>query len=163
MPKSRKRKVPDKWLNLRSFPELRLFDSEQEAGEAYHIAWKSTRTLARILPLLLLFALVFLLISGAASVLLGPKRGSWTKLPLGVRTISSLCAAVVMVTVDRLVSRRTIRRSIREQLVRSGRPVCMECGYDLRGQEEPRCPECGTPFVPDILRMLEGRRRDTDT
>jgi len=23
---------------------------------------------------------------------------------------------------------------------------CLECGYDLRGQTEPRCPECGTPF-----------------
>lgn len=26
---------------------------------------------------------------------------------------------------------------------------CTECGYDLRGLPEPRCPECGTPFDPD--------------
>jgi hypothetical protein len=25
---------------------------------------------------------------------------------------------------------------------------CAHCGYDLRGLPEPRCPECGTPFVP---------------
>lgn len=25
---------------------------------------------------------------------------------------------------------------------------CVECGYDLRGSPGPRCPECGTPFVP---------------
>ncbi len=26
--------------------------------------------------------------------------------------------------------------------------VCDKCGYDLRGQIEPRCPECGEPFGP---------------
>ena len=25
---------------------------------------------------------------------------------------------------------------------------CAHCGYDLRGLPEPRCPECGAPFVP---------------
>ncbi len=25
---------------------------------------------------------------------------------------------------------------------------CMECGYDLRGTRDPRCPECGTAFEP---------------
>lgn len=24
--------------------------------------------------------------------------------------------------------------------------LCVQCGYDLRGQPIPRCPECGTPF-----------------
>jgi hypothetical protein len=23
---------------------------------------------------------------------------------------------------------------------------CRKCYYDLRGQVEPRCPECGTPY-----------------
>lgn len=32
-------------------------------------------------------------------------------------------------------------------LYRRSRPgICKGCGYDLRGQTEPRCPECGTPF-----------------
>ena len=25
---------------------------------------------------------------------------------------------------------------------------CAECGYNLRGLPQPRCPECGTPFTP---------------
>lgn len=33
-----------------------------------------------------------------------------------------------------------------EALNNRGIPVCMNCGYDLRGQVEPRCPECGTPM-----------------
>ncbi len=27
-------------------------------------------------------------------------------------------------------------------------PVCENCGYDIRGLPEPRCPECGTAFDP---------------
>jgi len=30
-------------------------------------------------------------------------------------------------------------------------PVCRKCGYDLRGQIAPRCPECGEPFDIDLL------------
>lgn len=29
--------------------------------------------------------------------------------------------------------------------------ACATCGYDLRGQVEPRCPECGTAFDPGEL------------
>jgi len=42
--------------------------------------------------------------------------------------------------------RRRIQRSLRQQLNARGTPVCLKCGYDLRGQVDARCPECGTPF-----------------
>jgi len=40
-----------------------------------------------------------------------------------------------------------IRDSIRERrrLRRKKRNECLECGYNLTGLIEPRCPECGTP------------------
>jgi hypothetical protein len=31
-----------------------------------------------------------------------------------------------------------------QRLADTGR--CLQCGYNLRGLEQPRCPECGTPF-----------------
>ncbi len=31
---------------------------------------------------------------------------------------------------------------------RSG--LCETCGYDLYGLPQPRCPECGTAFRPDL-------------
>src|SRR5947199_1961648 len=30
-------------------------------------------------------------------------------------------------------------------------PICPECGYDLRGIESGRCPECGSAFDPATL------------
>jgi hypothetical protein len=37
---------------------------------------------------------------------------------------------------------------------RKRKPVCMRCGYSLRGLTLPRCPECGTPFDPHLLGMV---------
>ncbi|NLX15275.1 MAG: hypothetical protein GXY44_16730 [Phycisphaerales bacterium] len=49
--------------------------------------------------------------------------------------------------------RKRRRRFLREKLVEKGVPICIECGYDLRGQIEPRCPECGTGYDPDLLKQ----------
>lgn len=41
--------------------------------------------------------------------------------------------------------------------VKRARPIrkraarCLRCGYDLRGQTTPRCPECGLEFDPEQL------------
>lgn len=42
--------------------------------------------------------------------------------------------------------RRTSRRLLREYLCAQGVPVCLYCGYNLTGQTEARCPECGRPM-----------------
>jgi hypothetical protein len=44
--------------------------------------------------------------------------------------------------------------------VESGGMYCRECGYDLRGLPEPRCPECGNTFDPrDPTTFLEDPKR----
>lgn len=40
--------------------------------------------------------------------------------------------------------RRGMRMELRRELNGGGSSVCLRCGYDLRGQIEPRCSECGT-------------------
>ncbi len=47
--------------------------------------------------------------------------------------------------------RKPFQRTLREALQRKGVPICLKCGYDLRGQTEPRCPECGTPFDAELI------------
>ena len=34
---------------------------------------------------------------------------------------------------------------------RRAKGLCINCGYNLRGLVQPRCPECGSDFDPDIL------------
>ena len=64
--------------------------------------------------------------------------------------IGGLTGFVVSLTWSR-ATRPILRRSLREQLVEKGVPVCLECGYDLRGQIDARCPECSTPFDEQLL------------
>lgn len=47
--------------------------------------------------------------------------------------------------------RTQLRRALRRELVRIGIPVCVICGYDLRGQTVARCSECGTASNPALL------------
>lgn len=44
------------------------------------------------------------------------------------------------------------RRQLRRQITNLGRPVCVECGYDLRGSQGARCVECGQPLP--LMRYL---------
>ena len=54
--------------------------------------------------------------------------------------------------------RHQCRRFLRQELVARGIPICVKCGYDLQGQAEPRCSECGTPF--DAKLITAGRIND---
>jgi hypothetical protein len=54
-----------------------------------------------------------------------------------------------------------IRKLARDYILLRGRPMCLSCGYDLRGQEVPRCPECGWECdarVRGIMRVAKMRK-----
>jgi hypothetical protein len=44
------------------------------------------------------------------------------------------------------LARRVRRPSLRERRLRAG--LCLQCGYDLRGNVSGTCPECGEKAVP---------------
>jgi len=48
-----------------------------------------------------------------------------------------------------------IRDSIRERrrVRRKNRNECLECGYNLTGLVEPRCPECGTAIPAGVMNV----------
>ncbi len=134
---------------LRVYPELTFFDSEKRRKAA----WKeSTRRLIRdwrywvywicslLVPGFLTFGVVLLqlhrqlrLPSWAGGILIGVLFG------------------VFFGVAYHWLWRRPIRRSLRQRLQQEGVPICLQCGYDLRGQTEPRCSECGTAFDPLLL------------
>lgn len=51
---------------------------------------------------------------------------------------------VFMVIIGRVAARWNRRQEI-------DAPMCRSCGYVLLGLTEPRCPECGYPFSPELL------------
>ena len=62
-------------------------------------------------------------------------------------SVSIGCAAWIALT----VLSGKIRKSLRRQLLEAGVPICLKCGYDIRGLSTPRCPECGGEFDPALL------------
>ncbi len=62
-------------------------------------------------------------------------------------SLNAIVAALVVTHVaGGLLLALLLRR--RRGITRSQVGRCDKCGYDLRGQLDPRCPECGTPFAP---------------
>jgi hypothetical protein len=75
---------------------------------------------------------------GAAGLLQMQREYSMIALALAAVSLVLLIGAGVMVHLWRRTSRA----------LRGFPGQCGNCGYNLRGLPEPRCPECGTPFTP---------------
>jgi hypothetical protein len=135
-----KRRLPDNSRLLRSFPELALF-TDREDREA---AWAAATHEAGGLHI---FAF-FLLLIGSGGLLLELANVH------AVPPLLSLCGvlgpgALLFSTLN--IREARIQRSLRRQLSDRGHLLCGKCGYDLKGQTTPRCPECGTPFDRKLL------------
>lgn len=130
------------------YPELRRFDSREDAQVALQAwQWKLVKLprfwfalFSFTIGIGLLVALIFVLLRQWFRIpmsLLGPIVGSVTSAPGTLATI--------------WFWRRRCRRYLREQLIARGIPICLKCGYDLRGQVEPKCSECGTPCAAELI------------
>lgn len=150
--KQRQPRVADDSRAIRQYPELAYFDGPEERGKAIVAAVAAAR---RGMEIWLVLIMVILTVAGAllhASVSLY-LRGSrfestWNSMRGAFFGPMFIFATLIVLR----LRRRRIDRSLREQLVRRGFPICMRCGYDLRGQTEPRCPECGVPFDPELIK-----------
>jgi hypothetical protein len=76
--------------------------------------------------------------------------------------LASLTGGLVTLALT-VLSRRRRARQCRILLCEAGIPVCLHCGYDLRGQTEARCPECGRAFERPKLGGGELGAEDTPT
>jgi hypothetical protein len=126
---------------LSLFPELRLFEDRKVRSQAFRQA-RNRVLLERGRWLLILACIVT---SGICAGLLG----FWMKTQLGLRTpwlngALGAIAGAATVWVAHFLFRRPVQRHLRERLRALGVPVCLVCGYNLRGNLSGRCPECGT-------------------
>jgi hypothetical protein len=126
-----------------SYPELDRFDSREEAQRVLRTWQKSMMRKPQFWLTLLGYAATVPIVL----VLLLHTLERWIDIPASV--YGGLAGGVVggstMVMV-RWLWRGRCRRFLRQELVARGVPVCLKCGYDLRGLSGPRCPECGRPF-----------------
>ena len=133
-------------MNVRKqYPELEHFEREDEpcpASEALNFAKHEVMKTWRSWLMLLALAVLYM----TATMLAGRIMTQYFGSPDLVRFVArASCGVVVSLAAWRLFRDRT-RRHLRERLVQLGVPICIPCGYDLRGSTD-RCPECGTTFA----------------
>ena len=138
----------DEHRSSKQYPELRHFDSPKEAQAALKEWQKEQMKKPRFWIVLLAYTAGVGLFLSIIIVSLG----QWFRLPriMFGGIVASVTGGSGMVVIT-WFWRRECRRYLREQLVACGVPICIKCGYDLRGQIEPRCPECGTPCDAELI------------
>jgi hypothetical protein len=111
------------------------------------IHWFEKRELFRRTHVCLLLvasmcALSVIVIPPIADTALGPAFFAWSG------SMWIICCSAMLSEFDQF-----------EESRRTGPPICSHCGYDLRGQVDARCPECGTPF--DAKRVMTDMQKST--
>lgn len=125
-----------RWL-IAKLPEAELFDSLEERN-------KAISELAGAAPVWRGYFCVIVI--GIFLLPLGrfvDRRWIWVVVPALGTTISTFW------------QRRSAAMFLRRRLLVRGIPVCIKCGYCLRGIESDKCPECGREIEADIRRMIE--------
>ncbi len=140
----------------RMLPELELFPERVEAD-----ALKQVQSGKRYLLLSLLCAAAFVLVSWFGLDVLARLHPAVREfldavLPPDWRWGMCVAASAISPFLAALLVRPRLRIALRRELnTKHGMQLCLHCGYDLRGQTEPRCPECGTPFDPPRATLHE--------
>ena len=115
------------WL-ISQFPELDHLDPEQRAKVLSRAPWWTY-------PLIIGRSFA----PGAIVIPLG--LCCTVHLAITIPVAVGLAFWMYLRQINRL--RTEMRAEIMEQYIGDRPPICLECGYDLRGSAADRCPECG--------------------
>ena len=131
--------------HLRGLPEMTLFPDEAArehaiqqiyAEEIYAKEHRAALVGALLLHAIVIVVVFFGLVYLIRSLL--PSLQRWSG-HIGLAVVLPLYILYIAVSL-----RRSMVKDLRRKLVQAGIPVCLRCGYDLRGSDATRCPECGT-------------------
>jgi predicted amidophosphoribosyltransferase len=67
--------------------------------------------------------------------------------------------ATVLVFAGTTCSLMAVRIHLRRLLAARRQGICRNCGYNLKGLQELRCPECGEPFAQTLEQIMEQARQ----
>jgi len=137
--------IPEFWYRL--YPELRHFKSREELREVKKRFRKDAFAKRRTWAAMILIAVL-----GGGLSLCAARWLESLGLPLWfVPIINMIFCMFLGGALFLLFWHRPYIRFVRQYLQDHGTAVCLSCGFDLRGQTEPRCPECATAFAPKLL------------
>lgn len=140
------------YRRLLSLPECAVSANEHQRGDAADFACRNVVPKWYHVTWLLLGIPPILFCAGYLSRLVGGHLKFLPSLAVKLLDISIAVLLTALITLVELwLLRRRALRLLRERLIWLGVPVCGNCGYDLRGQTEPRCPECGWGFDPKLM------------
>jgi predicted RNA-binding Zn-ribbon protein involved in translation (DUF1610 family) len=130
------------WPFRAIYPELRFIGSR---SEQFKFLVEATANVTPLFSSILIIALL----------LFGNAIEAHIKRALGISgSLSDAVAAgvfiLLMVGILSWMIIRDLSKTrciIRTELLQRGHELCVECGYDLRGQQQLRCPECGASVV----------------
>ena len=134
-------------IQMRLYPELSLFKTDAERVAALNEASLASVTLRQV-------AMLGILCGAMLSILgISHFRLYEPLIPAPVWLVFEGVAWVLAVSGSvKWLWRERTRGWLRQRLAELGVPICTKCGYNLRGQVEPRCPECGNAFDERLLR-----------
>ena len=128
----------------RVLPEIRRFETDDQCKTAMRHALSLTSQGSWRLWAWTLFYL--LSVVGAIYVGLYFETRFPVASDIGLKVVPLALAATCL-----WFCRSLLRRRLRVLLAARGVPICIPCGYDLRGQVVTRCPECGSTFDEGLL------------
>jgi len=131
-------------------PELRLFPSAVERRRSMHVFRHMAGRSRAFWYWLVLFATFYFFKDW---VIVGYSWPWWLEQVIGF--VGVIGAAAYLMWRLRPEAQRRLRASLIECAV----PVCVGCGYYLRGLVSDRCPECGREIEPHVAKLI---RSSTD-
>jgi predicted RNA-binding Zn-ribbon protein involved in translation (DUF1610 family) len=135
--------VDDDWWRIRH--DVQLPESPRRRRWRYFLSFAFWCSLGLLVPQIL--------------PRLWPASSDWDFVVIGILMFVPCVLLPILILVIGFHGRRRTRAILRERLLYHGVPVCLSCGYCLRGSpaDAQRCPECGQP-IQDRVRAL---MRDT--
>ena len=133
------------WLVVQLCPrEILMLDDAEERRRVNALGSQALMRRGKTWVGILGYILGVLIVSGLLTGLIFDSPQRVCGVP--ARQISIVLAIVMpmaLIPIALIHYRRWMRVFLRHYLNEHGIPVCRNCGYDLRGQVDPRCPECG--------------------
>lgn len=126
----------------RVYPELGFFASDMERRQALKAGQRALRRSWRFWLATIAFSMVHACIMLTVLVVGIPWVSGYLPKWLEAALLSAAVGLGIGFTFQYLW-RKPVQGMLREHLLAAGVPICIACGYDLRGNTSGICPECG--------------------